>query len=73
MSKLQHEMNNMKEDIKKGMDKMGHAIKHTANDLKADAQGALSGLEMKKDELMDRYESKEFSKKIEKQMKKGLK
>lgn len=73
MDKLQHDMKNITQDIKEGLGKVGNVIKHTAKDLKADAQGAMHTMEMKKEDMMERYEEKDFSKKIEKQMKKGMK
>lgn len=70
MSKLTNEFNNMKEDLQHGINKVGKAIKHTANDLKSDAQGALHTMNNKKDELVDKYDDNTFAKSMEKQMKK---
>ena len=66
-------MKNMKEDLKEGVKKIAYVMKNTAEDLKDDAQGAMVNLEMKKDEMMERYEQKKFSKELEKQMKNEMK
>ncbi|MBT2156778.1 hypothetical protein KK449_06650 [Clostridioides difficile] len=66
-------MKNMKEDLKEGVKKTAYVMKNTAEDLKDDAQGAMVNLEMKKDEMMERYEQKKFSKELEKQMKNEMK
>ncbi len=63
----------MKEDLKEGVKKTAYVMKNTAEDLKDDAQGAMVNLEMKKDEMMERYEQKKFSKELEKQMKNEMK
>lgn len=70
MSKLTNDFNNMKHDLQQGINKVGHALKHTASDLKSDAQGALHTMNNKKDEMIDKYDDNAFGKKIEKQMKK---
>ncbi|WKK91580.1 hypothetical protein Q0Y04_14810 [Clostridioides difficile] len=66
-------MKNMKEDLKEGVKKTAYVMKNTAEDLKDDAQGAMVNLEIKKDEMMERYEQKKFSKELEKQMKNEMK
>ena len=66
-------MKNIKEDLKEGVKKTAYVMKNTAEDLKDDAQGAMVNLEMKKDEMMERYEQKKFSKELEKQMKNEMK
>ncbi|HCQ6030267.1 hypothetical protein, partial [Clostridioides difficile] len=68
MDRLKRDMKNMKEDLKEGVKKTAYVMKNTAEDLKDDAQGAMVNLEMKKDEMMERYEQKKFSKELEKQM-----
>lgn len=68
MDKLQKEMKNMKNDIKEGAEKVGHAVKHTAEDLKDDVKGAMASMEMRKDEMVERYEEKKFSRELKKQM-----
>ena len=73
MDRLKRDMKNMKEDLKEGVKKTAYVMKNTAEDLKDDAQGAMVNLEMKKDEMMERYEQKKFSKELEKQMKKEMK
>ncbi|CZR97485.1 MULTISPECIES: hypothetical protein [unclassified Clostridioides] len=73
MDRLKRDMKNMKEDIKDGVKKTAYVMKNTAEDLKDDAQGAMVNLEMKKDEMMERYEQKKFAKEIEKQMKDEMK
>ncbi|EGT4564146.1 TPA: hypothetical protein KPD63_003822, partial [Clostridioides difficile] len=70
---LKRDMKNMKEDLKEGVKKTAYVMKNTAEDLKDDAQGAMVNLEMKKDEMMERYEQKKFSKELEKQMKNEMK
>ena len=64
MDKLQKEMNNMKNDMKEGAQKVGHVMKHTAEDLKDDFKGAMASMEMKKDEMMEKYEEKKFSREL---------
>ncbi|HBH0860611.1 TPA: hypothetical protein MIW27_004101, partial [Clostridioides difficile] len=71
--RLKRDMKNMKEDLKEGVKKTAYVMKNTAEDLKDDAQGAMVNLEMKKDEMMERYEQKKFSKELEKQMKNEMK
>ena len=66
-------MKNKKEDLKEGVKKTAYVMKNTAEDLKDDAQGAMVNLEIKKDEMMERYEQKKFSKELEKQMKNEMK
>ncbi|MDL0196607.1 hypothetical protein, partial [Clostridioides difficile] len=73
MDRLKRDMKNMKEDLKEGVKKTAYVMKNTAEDLKDDAQGAMVNLEMKKDEMMERYEQKKFSKELEKQMKNEMK
>ncbi|WP_165479026.1 hypothetical protein [Clostridioides difficile] len=73
MDRLKKDMKNMKEDLKEGVKKTAYVMKNTAEDLKDDAQGAMVNLEMKKDEMMERYEQKKFSKELEKQMKNEMK
>ncbi|HBG1019681.1 hypothetical protein KWJ93_006080 [Clostridioides difficile] len=73
MDRLKRNMKNMKEDLKEGVKKTAYVMKNTAEDLKDDAQGAMVNLEMKKDEMMERYEQKKFSKELEKQMKNEMK
>ena len=69
MDRLKRDMKNMKEDLKEGVKKTAYVMKNTAEDLKDDAQGAMVNLEMKKDEMMERYEQKKFSKELENEMK----
>lgn len=73
MDRLKRDTKNMKEDLKEGVKKTAYVMKNTAEDLKDDAQGAMVNLEMKKDEMMERYEQKKFSKELEKQMKNEMK
>ncbi|PBF00113.1 hypothetical protein BGU36_14300 [Clostridioides difficile] len=73
MDRLKRDMKIMKEDLKEGVKKTAYVMKNTAEDLKDDAQGAMVNLEMKKDEMMERYEQKKFSKELEKQMKNEMK
>ncbi|EGT5419741.1 hypothetical protein CUA89_03835 [Clostridioides difficile] len=73
MDRLKRDMKNIKEDLKEGVKKTAYVMKNTAEDLKDDAQGAMVNLEMKKDEMMERYEQKKFSKELEKQMKNEMK
>ena len=49
MDKMQREMKNMKNDMKEGAQKVGHVMKHTAEDLKDDVMGAMASMEMKKE------------------------
>lgn len=70
MDKLQKEMKNMKNDMKEGAQKVGHVMKHTAEDLKDDVMGAMASMEMRKDEMMEKYEEKKFSRELKKQMEK---
>ena len=48
MDKIQKEMNNMKNDMKEGAQKVGHVMKHTAEYLKDDFKGAMAFIAMKK-------------------------
>ena len=73
MDKLQKEMKNIKNDVKEGVEKVGHVMKHTAEDLKDDVKGAMASIEMKKDEMVERYEEKKFSRELKKQMEKESK
>ncbi|MCE0641855.1 hypothetical protein LWE98_12985 [Clostridioides difficile] len=73
MDRLKRDMKNMKEDLKEGVKKTAYVMKNTAEDLKDDAQGAMVNLEMKKDEMMERYEQKKFSKELERQSRKEMK
>lgn len=68
MDKFRNDMQNMKEDVMEGMGKVGHVMKHTAKDLKDDVKGAMATMEMKRDEMMEEYKQKKFSKEIKKQM-----
>lgn len=73
MDNIKQDVNKMKDDLEKGMKKAGHVIKNTAEDLKNDAKGAMATMEMKKDEMMEEYEQKKFSKEIKKQMEREMK
>lgn len=68
MGKMQNEFNEMKNDIKAGAQKVGNAVKHTAENLKEDAEGAMAAAEMKVDEMKEEYREKKFSKELKKQM-----
>ncbi len=70
MSLIKKEMENLKEDLQKGMKKAGFIMKDTVEDIKDDAQGIKAGMEIKKDEMMKDHEQKKFSKELENQMKK---
>lgn len=70
MSLIKKEMENLKEDLQKGMKKAGFIMKDTVEDIKDDAQGIKAGMEIKKDEMMKEHEQKKFSKELENQMKK---
>lgn len=73
MDNIKQDVNKMKDDLEKGMKKAGDVIKNTAEDLKNDAKGAMATMEMKKDEMMENYEQKKFSKEIKKQMEREMK
>lgn len=70
MSLIKKEMESLKDDLQKGMKKAGFVVKDTVDDIKDDAQGIKAGMEIKKDEMMEEYEKKKFSKELENQMKK---
>jgi hypothetical protein len=70
MSLIKKEMENLKEDLQKGMKKAEFIMKDTVEDIKDDAQGIKAGMEIKKDEMMKEHEQKKFSKELENQMKK---
>ena len=55
MTSLKTHMKNMKDDVKEGIQKVGHTIKNTAFDLKGEAKGVMQNLEDKKDELVEEY------------------
>ncbi len=70
MSLIKKEMENLKDDLQKGMKKAEFVMKDTVEDIKDDTQGIKAGMEIKKDEMMEEYEKKKFSKELENQMKK---
>lgn len=70
MSLIKKEMESLKDDLQKGMKKAEFVMKDTVDDIKDDAQGIKAGMEIKKDEMMEEYEKKKFSKELENQMKK---
>ncbi|MDK2585275.1 hypothetical protein QOZ83_05315 [Romboutsia sedimentorum] len=70
MSLIKKEMESLKDDLQKGMKKAEFVMKDTVEDIKDDAQGIKAGMEIKKDEMMEEYEKKKFSKELENQMKK---
>ena len=70
MSLIKKEMESLKDDLQKGMKKAEFVMKDTVEDIKDDAQGIKAGMEIKKDEMMEEYEKKKFSKELESQMKK---
>ncbi|MGL5328451.1 MAG: hypothetical protein ACRDD7_04220 [Peptostreptococcaceae bacterium] len=68
MSLMKKEMNNLMDDVQKGMKKAEYILKDTVEDVKDDAKGIMMSMEMKKDEMLDEYDRKQFSKKLKKQM-----
>ncbi|MDK2563982.1 hypothetical protein QOZ84_10500 [Romboutsia sedimentorum] len=70
MSLIKKEMESLKDDLQKGMKKAEFVMKDTVEDIKDDAQGIKAGMEIKKDEMVEEYEKKKFSKELENQMKK---
>ncbi|MGM9532937.1 hypothetical protein [Intestinibacter sp.] len=67
MTSFKKHMENMKEDLKEGMQKVGHSVKHTAMDLKDEAMGIMQNVEDKKDELMEEYKEEEYRRSMERQ------
>ena len=51
MTSLKTHMKNMKDDVKEGIQKVGHTIKNTAFDLKGEAKGVMQNFEDKKYEF----------------------
>ena len=50
MTSLKTHMKNMKDDVKDGMQKVGHTLKNTASDLKHEAKGVMQNLEDKEED-----------------------
>ena len=73
MTSIKKHMENMKDDVKEGMQKVGHSIKNTAKDLKHEAKGVINNLESKKDEMVDEYREDEYHRKKKKDIDKELK
>lgn len=73
MTSFKKHMENMRDDIKEGMQKVGHSVKHTAMDLKDEAMGIMQNVEEKKDELVEEYREEEFKRDIERQVEEELK
>ena len=73
MTSIKIHMENMKDDVKEGMQKVGHSIKNTAKDLKHEAKGVINNLESKKDEMVDEYREDEYHRKLKKDIDKELK
>lgn len=63
-------MNNLTEDMKHTAKKAKYMAKEVTEDVKDNMQGAMSMMQSKKDEMMDRYEQKKFAADIENQMNK---
>ena len=72
MTSIKKHMENMKDDVKEGMQKVGHSIKNTAKDLKHEAKGVINNLESKKMKL-DEYREDEYHRKLKKDIDKELK
>ncbi|WP_270940040.1 hypothetical protein [Romboutsia lituseburensis] len=70
MSMMKKQMENLKDDLQKGMKKAEFVLKDTAEDIKDDAKGVMMGMEMKKDEMVEEYEQKKFAKDLKHQMEK---
>ena len=68
MSNMKRQMENIKDDLQKGMKKAEFVLKDTAQDIKDDAKGVMMSMEMKKDDMVEEYERKKFSKELKHQM-----
>ena len=73
MTSLKTHMKNMKDDVKEGIQKVGHTIKNTAFDLKGEAKGVMQNLEDKKDELVEEYKEEEYHWKLREHVDKEVK
>lgn len=73
MSIIKKEMENLKNDLQKGMKKTQNVMKDTVEDIKDDAKGVMVGMEMKREDMMEGYEQKKFAKDLKKQMERGPK
>ena len=62
MGNIKHDMEHMKDDIKKGAQKVGKTVMNTAENLKDDAQGFMANMETKMEDAKEKYEGKKFSK-----------
>ncbi|MGL4912401.1 MAG: hypothetical protein ACRC3Y_08215 [Romboutsia sp.] len=73
MNNMKKQMENLKDDLQKGMKKAEFVLKDTAHDIKDDAKGVIMSMEMKKDDMVEEYERKKFSKELKHQMEQELK
>ncbi|MBU5335671.1 hypothetical protein [Intestinibacter bartlettii] len=73
MTSIKKHMENMKDDVKQGMQKVGHSIKHTAEDLKDEAKGVIQNLESKKDDMVEEYKEQEYHRNLKKHIDKEMK
>ncbi len=72
MTSFKKHMENMKDDVKEGMQKVGYNIKHTAQDLKDEAKGVIQNLESKKDEIVEDYKEEEYHRSLKKHVEKEI-
>lgn len=63
-------MNNLTEDMKNTAKKAKYMAKEVTEDVKENMQGAMSMMEAKKDQMVDRFEQKKFAAQIKSQMEK---
>ena len=73
MTSLKTHMKNMKDDVKEGIQKVGHTIKNKAFDLKGEAKCVMQNLEDKKDELLEEYKEEEYNRKLREHVDKEVK
>ena len=73
MASLKTHMKNMKDDVKEGMQRVGHTLKNTASDLKGEAKGVMQNLEDKKDELVEEYKEEEYHRQLKEHVDKVFK
>lgn len=68
MNYMKKQMKNIKEDLHDGMKKAEFVLKDTVEDIKDDAKGIMMNMEMKKDDIVEEYERKKFSKELKHQI-----
>ena len=68
-----NDMDDMKREVKKTAKKAKFMAKEVAEDVKDNFQGAMTIMENKTDEVVDRFEQKKFAYEIKQKMEKDMK